>query len=39
MSLSTSRNRWYFHMEGQSQFLNGSGEYLGHCDATWSSGP
>jgi hypothetical protein len=39
MSFSTRRNGWCFHMEGQSQFLNGSAEYLGYCDATGSSGP
>lgn len=34
ISFSTSRNRWYFHHEGNSQF-GGFSESVGFADATW----
>jgi ferredoxin len=33
-----SRNRWYFHHEGESQFRTGD-ETLGYCDARFSMAP
>ena len=31
-----SRNRWYFHHEGVSQFRSGD-ETVGYCDASFST--
>jgi len=39
ITLSPSRNRWYFHAEGASQFTATGSEYVGYCDATWTSSP
>jgi len=36
-TVSLSRNRWYFHHEGFSQFRTGD-ETIGYCDATFSLG-
>ena len=36
-TVSPTRNRWYFHHEGGSQF-GGTSETLGSCDATISAG-
>jgi hypothetical protein len=35
ITVSLSRNRWYFHHEGSSQF-GGTSETLGYCDAAFS---
>lgn len=35
ITFSTSRNRWYFHHEGSSQFTTAFDENAGFCDATW----
>ncbi|MGV3663164.1 MAG: S8 family serine peptidase, partial [Prosthecobacter sp.] len=35
---SPANNRWYFHVEGSTQF-GGSGETLGYANATYNQGP
>jgi hypothetical protein len=37
-SMSLSRNRWYFHHEGSSQF-GGNSETLGYANAAWDHPP
>jgi len=40
ITLSTARNRWYFHAEYTTQFsTSATSELLGYCDATWTSSP
>ena len=37
-TVSPSRNRWYFHHEGTSQFRSGD-ETIGYCDASFTTSP
>jgi hypothetical protein len=37
-TISLSRNRWYFHHEGSSQF-GGSSETIGYANAVWDKPP
>lgn len=40
ITLSTSRNRWYFHSEYETQFSSTvTNEFFGHCNATWTYSP
>jgi hypothetical protein len=38
ITLSTTTNRWCFHVQQETQFARGRG-IMGYCDATWTSSP